>query len=432
MESSLINKATDSSESTEEDSFRARVQKAFGSLSSSQSPWSLTDDQIEKREWNRSSSGGSTARNDDVIPCSSSFDGISFHHKDRKKRRVRSTLEDDGVEEDLDDGEDGGGDGGDEWEIRSSIGLDCTLDNEEEEDEFDKVAAGRENATDVLYMKDVTDHGPYLNSYNVIPSSVHDPRANLLAAKIRLDEDEIEAHKIGPSYTYDKSVSNVEEPSVKASEDGGKPKSILKRKNDVATSKKQKRVKFDPSCKDDFEEASENPLDALTGNHFVATTFSDNSLGGSTLSVPDYARNPSKYTRYSFDSACEVDDESNSRVCMDLLELVKMSRPEDSRSLSGDASNSLPKSVTFVPRKKETGAPPRDSSSEAKQNQEDGSEQSLIPKGFPLGIAADDIESGEVRGMEDELESSVAATSTGAKKQCRNYRTRSSLDDTVT
>jgi hypothetical protein len=428
----LINKATDSSESTEEDSFRARVQKAFGSLSSSQTPWSLTDDQIEKREWNRSSSGGSTARNDDVTPCSSSFDGISFHHKDRKKRRVRSTLEDDGVEEDLDDGEDGGGDGGDEWEIRSSIGLDCTLDNEEEEDEFDKVAAGRENATDVLYMKDVTDHGPYLNSYNVIPSSVHDPRANLLAAKIRLEEDEIEAHKIGPNYTDDKSMSNVEEPSVKASEDGGKPKSILKRKNDVATSKEQKRVKFDPSCKDDFEEASENPNDALTGNHLVVTTFSDNSLGRSTLGVPDYACNPSKYTRYSFDSASEVDDESNSRVCMDLLELVKMSRPEDSRSLSGDASNSLPKSVTFIPRKKETGAPPRDSSSEAKQNQEDGSEQSLIQKGFPLVIAADDIESGEVRGMEDELESSVAATSTEVKKQCRNYRTRSNLDDTVT
>lgn len=432
MESSLINKATDSSESTEEDSFRARVQKAFGSLSSSQSPWSLTDDQIEKREWNRSSSGGSTARNDDVTPCSSSFDGISFHRKDRKKRRVRSNLEDDGVEEDLDDAEDGGGDGGDDWEIRSSIGLDCTLDNEEEEDEFDKVAAGRENATDVLYMKDVTDHGPYLNSYNVIPSSVNDPRANLLAAKIRLEEDEIEAHKIGPNYTDDKSKSNVEEPSVKASEDGGKPKSILKRKNDVATSKEQKRVKFDPSCKDDFEEVSENANDALTGNHFVATTFLDNSLGRSTLGVPDYACNPSKYTRYSFDSACEVDDGSNSRVCMDLLELVKMSRPEDSRSLSGDASNSLPKSVTFVPRKKETGAPPRDSNSEAKQNQEDGSEQSFSQKGFPLGIAADVIESGEVRGMEDELESSVAATSTGVKKQCRNYRTRPNLDDTVT
>lgn len=133
MDSSLIKKPMDSSEPTAEESFRARVQKAFGPLSSSQSPWSLTDDEIEKREWNRS--GGGT-RDDDVIPCSSSFDGISFSNKDRKKRnprRVRRDLENDGLEDqnDDEDGEEGdGGDGGDEWEIRSSIGLDRTLDNE--------------------------------------------------------------------------------------------------------------------------------------------------------------------------------------------------------------------------------------------------------------------------------------------------------------
>ncbi|XP_058194828.1 uncharacterized protein LOC131311400 [Rhododendron vialii] len=435
MDSSLIKKPMDSSEPTAEESFRARVQKAFGPLSSSQSPWSLTDDEIEKREWNRS--GGGT-RDDDVTPCSSSFDGISFSNKDRKKRnsrRLRRDLENDGVEDQNDDedgGEGDGGDGGDEWEIRSAIGLDRTLDNEEEEDEYDIVAAGRENASDVLYMRDVTDHGPYLNSYNIIPSSVPDSHANHLAAKIRLKEGGVEANKIDPHYSCDKSTPDVQEPSIKASGDGGKPKSILKRKNDEATTKEQKRVKFDPGCKEDFEAASENPKDLLT-----ATTISDDksSLRRNTFGVPDYLLNPSKYTRYSFDSASEVDVESSSRVCMDFLKLAEMAKPEESASLLGTASSGLPKSVTFIPRKKAMDATPRDCSNEAKKNQENGSEQLLIQKGCPLGVAADDTddtESGDVRDMEDELESSAASSSTRVKKQCRNYRSRSNLDDTVT
>ena len=104
-----------------DNSFRDRVQKAFGSLSASQSPWSLADGEVEKREWNRSRNQD----DDDGKPtCASSFNGD-----------LEDELEDlDEENDDDDDDEDGGeyGDGADrdEWEIRSSIGMDCTLDNE--------------------------------------------------------------------------------------------------------------------------------------------------------------------------------------------------------------------------------------------------------------------------------------------------------------
>lgn len=80
-----------------EESFRVRVKKIFGSLAPSASaPWSLTDDEVERRRWNLQDKDTSAR---DETPCSSSF--YDFSNKD-----------------------------GNEWEIRSSIGLDNTLDNE--------------------------------------------------------------------------------------------------------------------------------------------------------------------------------------------------------------------------------------------------------------------------------------------------------------
>ncbi|GFY99919.1 hypothetical protein Acr_13g0013190 [Actinidia rufa] len=413
-----------------DNSFRDRVQKAFGSLSASQSPWSLADGEVEKREWNRSG-----ARDDDgegEPPYSSSFNG-----------GLEDEIEDLGEENDEDDDEENGGkygdgDDRDEWEIRSSIGIDCTLDNEEEEDEYDRLAEGRENAGDRVYMSDVTNHGPYLNSYNVFPSSVHDTsrdaRANHNAA-IRLNEDEVEPEKIGPNHISDTSMSRVEEPRIKASEDGGKLKSILKRKLDAATSKEQKRVRFDPGCKYDCNEASEGAKDLLAGCPSAETTVSDDnaSLPRNALVVPDYILNPSKYTRYSFDSASEVDDKSNSQVYMDFLKMIKKSKPEESTSLFGVEASDLPKSITFVPRKKATTATPIDSGGELKQKQEQepGSKHSLVQTGFPLSIAAGETQISEVNVTEDEMEKNAADVSTSFQKSRRQYRSRSEFDESV-
>ncbi|KAI8006149.1 hypothetical protein LOK49_LG07G03245 [Camellia lanceoleosa] len=95
---------------------------------------------VEKREWRRPSS----AKDDDQTPISFSFDGL-FARNTRRRHDLQDINDDD-------DQLGGGrhsfeyveGDGRDEWKIRSSIGLDLTLDNEEEEDEFHKVAEGRE------------------------------------------------------------------------------------------------------------------------------------------------------------------------------------------------------------------------------------------------------------------------------------------------
>ncbi|GKU92901.1 hypothetical protein SLEP1_g6563 [Rubroshorea leprosula] len=123
-----------------DDTFKLRVEKIFGSLRSSTSTtpleqrpslWSLTDDEVERREWRRDAD--TTDRHD--MPCSSSFDEfLKEERKHRNEKNWRKELEDD-LEDVDDDGE--GGDvrrkndvDGDDWSIKSSIGLDRTLDNE--------------------------------------------------------------------------------------------------------------------------------------------------------------------------------------------------------------------------------------------------------------------------------------------------------------
>ncbi|KAL6969197.1 hypothetical protein U1Q18_028921 [Sarracenia purpurea var. burkii] len=114
---------------------------------------------------------------------------------------------------------------------------------------------------------------------------------------------------------------------------------------------------------------------------------------------------------------------------MGILKLVKMSKPTEWCSPSGD--DIVRKPVTFIPRKKATGARPIDSISESKENQEDGSKQSLVQTGFPLGIAAGETQVSNVDAMEDELETNAAGMSTGFQRTCRHYRTRSKFDDLV-
>lgn len=117
-----------------DDSFRVRVEKIFGPLTSS-SPqssslqstlWSLTDDEVERREWRQ---GGAGTPDRDEIPCSSSFDDLKRDLRRTFRRELQRDLEDEEESNTL-RGRGAGTDGEDEWDIRSSIGLDSTLDNE--------------------------------------------------------------------------------------------------------------------------------------------------------------------------------------------------------------------------------------------------------------------------------------------------------------
>lgn len=358
-----------------EDNFRVRVDKVFGALTataaSHRSLWSLTDEEVEKKEWNRE-------RGREDNPSSSSSNGFF-------SKQNQSTNDE---EED--------------WEVRSSIGLDSTLDNEEEEDELDKIALGREDAGDRLYMKDITDYGPYLNSHNVLPESfqdhARDSRANLHAAKIRLKEDE----KAPGSFESGKNLPVVVDSSP--TEDVGNLKSILKRKENQGDTL-HKRVRFDTICK----ESSAEELKGTQESEMKTNTGAD---GTCTRTVPDYVQNPLKYTRYTFDSASDVDDSSNSKAYMDFS-----SRKE----LQGENESESPlTSVTFIPKKKAGADNTRKS---GKTNQEDG-------WGKPtLGILAAEEEACAME--EDYPEICVESKMGSSGKRGRRYRSKVEADDEV-
>lgn len=145
-----------------EESFELRVKRLFGShlfdkvpsSSFSDKAWSVASGDVERHQWNRSSaeeeedgeeSASAFAVNRGDIPCSSAFydpDGCLADMKSKKKKREEENPrnEKDQIDADIDEIDDeeeegkgkGGGEEGDEDErdVRSSIGLDPTLDHE--------------------------------------------------------------------------------------------------------------------------------------------------------------------------------------------------------------------------------------------------------------------------------------------------------------
>ncbi|KAJ4974426.1 hypothetical protein NE237_007600 [Protea cynaroides] len=437
-----------------EDNFRVRVDKAFGSLAESspssaslRSLWSLTDDEVERKEWNR----GTDNLDREEIPCSSSFNGL--FGKDRKNsqkgsKNIRKVFQkdledlddDDDDDEDEEDEQQGRrssgqsadreGDYHEEREIRSSIGLDCTLDNEEEEDEYDKAAIGKENASDRLYMRDISDHGDYLNFHNVLPQSfkeaTRDPRANHLAARIRLKEDQAQVAKFDSSQAC-KMVPATFDPQVS---EGGKLKSILKRKESQTDLKSQKRVRFDPEFENYQEGEMEKAQDLLTVTHSMGmpnvpengSLFPQDSHG-----IPDYAWDPSKYTHYSFDSSSEVNEESNQQAYMDLLS--EMKPPTSVGTDLEHTCTNASKSIVFTPKKKANNALAL-SSTEIKQTPGDICDESVRKAGLSLGIAVDETQEGEACAMdEDELGTATTDKNSSTRKTARQYRLKVQLDD---
>lgn len=334
-----------------DDSFRVRVDKVFGSLSSTSndltSLWCLTDDEIVKREWNRDIPSRELL-DFDSKPSPPNIDG--FFAKPQQTLDFPKLLQSD--VEMLSDGEEQ--DDNDQFDIRSCIGLDCTLDYEEEEDEFDKIAVDMEKekqqSNDRLYPQD--DYGISADIYQELPVTLRDikrdPRANHEAAKLRLKEDDAEA-------------------ALREGHLGSMP---------PAASKAQ------------GEEDSNLSPDS---------------------SVPDYIRNPSKYTCYKLDVSDNMDEESNRKAYMDFFSLMKKRS-----QLDNDSSSDFPKLPTFNPRMKQpTGF-------FTKQGVE--ADQMQVKKTVPLSIVT-----------MDEDESSIAADRArpgSLDKPGRRYRTRAIMMDT--
>nr|XP_010942368.1 uncharacterized protein LOC105060391 [Elaeis guineensis] len=434
-----------------DESFEVRVKRLFGSRlfdsvpgsSFPASSWSVADGKVARSEWNRERGAG---HDRDENPCSSAFaEGGCFAKKLKSARDPKKGQFEDDLDE-LDDGDDdgcggGGEDGGDdgdreEREIRSSIGMDPTLDNEDEEDEYDRTAIGMENAGDRLYMRDVTDHGPRINFHTLVPDfpadsyeeshDFHrDPRADHFAASVRLKEDEKAAVNCHSLQTHDSREPAVDL-QVKIAEDDTNLKPILKRKKEQNDSKPKKRVRFDPGCKDVDAEVNEECEGLRTVPQFMKTAeATEMSIPEESCGVPDYIRNPSKYTRYTFDSSEEVDDKINGQAFADFCNLVKRSNPD---RMQPEFPVELPKSVIFTPRKKAADAMAVDDSLE---NTRDSSRELGLVSVCSTGIAAEDQESDACDMEEDDMEESTVAASISSRKVGRTYRTKSASDDTT-
>lgn len=314
-----------------------------------------------------------------------------------------------------------------EWQIKCSIGQDCTLDYEEEEDEYDKLAVNSEKPEERLYMKDINDYGIAIDSNYELPDSIEeverDPRANHLAAKIRLKEDAEAAQQIDSLRVSEKDAPAREDES-NTSEDGVKLKSILKRKDGPSDSKSDKRVRFEPECKDNCSGGSEGDNDIPMDTGFVENAMVSNEANFSSA-VPDYIRNPSKYTHYTFDSSSDMDEESNKQAYMDFLKLLNRSNDMDSQQQ--DASNDLP-SVTFIPKRKTGDTIMVDNATVSKQNRDDLGKEFMRRRGLPVRIAAWAMEDNEVCAMEEDEMKPLEDGSNSSQRLGRKYRMKSKVE----
>lgn len=322
----------------------------------------------------------------------------------------------------------GDGDGGvqekdDDWDVKGSIGLDCTLDNEEEEDDFDKVALGRENAGDRLYMSDVKAGRGSPNIFlddlpDAVESMERDPRANHLAARIRLKEDDEEAAFKAEDRKPKQSPSPSENNSAMSIESHDNLKPILKRKDNESTFKASKRVRFDPAFISKDEGAGK---DVKTSLDIINQANGESILNEKVSRVPDHVRNPSNYTRYSLDSSDETIDKSELvKEENNKSELVK---EEDSKSESGlDIPADLKKPINFVPKKKSDAS--KEVDCEMSQEKESDTKCPSLPLTC-LDMASEEQEI-VVGDMEVDEPEKVAESEDGImfRKQGRQYRAK--------
>ena len=285
-------------------------------------------------------------------------------------------------------------------------------------------------------MRDVKDHGPYMSCHAVVPDFIDepsdeahyfnkDPRADHFAVSVRLKEYNSSAGS-HPPIPLCKSSEPFSESQVKTTENDVNVKPILKRKEPQIDPKPKKRVRFDLLYKDDHDGVSEEPQDVLMVPQSAETSVVSNvptSLTEEDPGIPDYLRNPSKYTRYTLESLEGGDEETNKRAFEDFRNSVKKSEPD---GLQPEFPVELPKSVAFTPRRKSVDAVPMDDSPVNPRGQGRASDGSVR-------IAAVDAnESGAWEMDEDDAEPPSVGTTTSTTMGARGgrqYRSKSMSDD---
>lgn len=295
------------------------------------------------------------------------------------------------------------------------------------------MATGRDEAVNNLYLRDITDYEADINSYNELPKTFRDvdkdPRANHIAAKIRLKEDAETAKNLDHLRVLLNNVPPALDTQNDISKEDVIPNSILKNRENQIDSKSKKRVRFESGCKDDCGEGSggTNILSVVESLREEAQGRGETSfLPQVSTGVPDYVRNPSKYKHYTFDSSTDINEASNQRAYADFLKLLKGPNAMD---LQEEISFELPKSLTFTPKKKPGDDTSGINRNEFKQKQKDDFKESMYKKGFPIAIAAgDEQESGLCAMEEDEPEPAADGRISSSKRPGRRYRTKDCVD----
>uniref|UniRef100_A0ACD5U9Q8 Uncharacterized protein n=1 Tax=Avena sativa TaxID=4498 RepID=A0ACD5U9Q8_AVESA len=423
--------------------FEERVKRLFGSrlfgdVPSSSFPsasWSVAAGEVERQRWARPSEARDeeeerAAADRADTPCASAFYDANGCLRGRR-RRSKQDFEDDPEDDDEDkEEEDGRGEDGrkeeqdEEEEVRVSIGLDPTLDREEEEDRYDRAAFGREDAAERVYMSEIMDDGINMSINTVVPDLLDDtideicglskdPRVDLGAASARLSEDNGSV-KGGPHLTTQtKECPAVGMQAMKTQDTGIKP--ILKRK-EQGDSKPRKRVRFNADVKDQTVELSEHDEDSpMVPQSMDVVTAKANST--QSPGVPDYVRNPAKYTRYTLDTP-ESTDESNRRALADLHNLLGRSDPS---KMQPETPVEIPSSVTFIPRKKPVDAMVVDESPKSS-----GANSSLIT---PAAVASDGTDQCEMDEDDPKEPTPPPLIQTNSKMNSRRYRSSRADDE---
>lgn len=303
---------------------------------------------------------------------------------------------------------------------------------QEEEDEFDKVAVGLEETGDRIYMRNVKSADyeiEEVSGYGELPSSFQvtekDPRANHSAAKIRLREDAETAGEFDALQLSDTSMAtNLDAEDITKGElDTDNPKPILKKRENLMDTKSQKRVRFmvDPESSTHEEQQTASDLASephVMGDNSVSEQASDPSPY--SAGVPDYLKNPSKYTCYTFDSSDDMDEESNRKAYADLFHDL---RKRNSDTLMEETPAELPKSIVFTPKKK----PENDST--AKSDSELKTRENLENKRWSVDITAENTQESEISAMEeDEPGVAVDEGTRISRKPGRQYRMKTNVN----
>ncbi|CAI9111645.1 OLC1v1011928C1 [Oldenlandia corymbosa var. corymbosa] len=290
------------------------------------------------------------------------------------------------------------------WEIRSPIGLDCTLDNEEEEDEFDKVVVSR-----VEYGIDVNDHNELRSFFK---HTARDPQANHVAARLRRREDtEAAVPTAGNLHTLNHSDNIVP------------PKPILKKRESFADEKPSKRVRF-------YEEQSSSPAKDSSSDTAVTVPIEEETimilpcdhnqyLAFCGAAETDEAAS-SLYMRYNLDSSDDMNEASNRKANLDFLKMLN--KPISSTKSQVD-SEIFRQPLTFHPRKKAQSS----SSSIIKEEEESkGRVFALSVAGCCGDVSLDDDEDSVI----DEVgsETRVLADKSSLKPPGRRYQARTVMD----